>query len=59
MAAVHGGGADLDRWLVPLLEDWCPPLSGYHLFYPSCWLTKSIIRIAWPRFEERTRNSIA
>lgn len=21
--------------LVPVLTDWCPPLSGYHLYYPS------------------------
>jgi DNA-binding transcriptional LysR family regulator len=21
--------------LVPTLEDWCPPFSGYHLYYPS------------------------
>jgi DNA-binding transcriptional LysR family regulator len=21
--------------LVPLLEDWCPPFAGYHLYYPS------------------------
>jgi DNA-binding transcriptional LysR family regulator len=21
--------------LVRVLEDWCPPLSGYHLYYPS------------------------
>ncbi|MGI3903555.1 MAG: LysR family transcriptional regulator [Janthinobacterium lividum] len=21
--------------LVPLLTDWCPPFSGYHLYYPS------------------------
>jgi len=19
----------------PVLEDWCPPYSGYHLYYPS------------------------
>lgn len=21
--------------LVRILEDWCPPFSGYHLYYPS------------------------
>ena len=21
--------------LVQVLEDWCPPFSGYHLYYPS------------------------
>jgi DNA-binding transcriptional LysR family regulator len=21
--------------LVPLLDDWCQPFSGYHLYYPS------------------------
>ncbi|MGO4816526.1 LysR substrate-binding domain-containing protein, partial [Cupriavidus sp. 2MCAB6] len=21
--------------LVRVLEDWCPPFSGYHLYYPS------------------------
>ena len=21
--------------LVRVLEDWCPPLSGYHLYYPN------------------------
>ncbi len=21
--------------LVPMLEEWCPPLQGYHLNYPS------------------------
>ena len=24
-----------DGRLVPLLTDWCPPFSGYHLYYPS------------------------
>jgi DNA-binding transcriptional LysR family regulator len=23
------------RRLKPVLEDWCPPFSGYHLYYPS------------------------
>src|SRR3954464_12034443 len=22
--------------LVRVLEDWCPPFPGYHLYYPSC-----------------------
>ena len=22
-------------WLVRVLEDWCPPFAGYHLYYPS------------------------
>ncbi len=22
--------------LVHVLADWCPPFSGYHLYYPSC-----------------------
>ena len=21
--------------LIRMLDDWCPPLSGYHLYYPS------------------------
>ena len=21
--------------LIRLLEDWCPPFAGYHLYYPS------------------------
>ena len=26
----------LDRGtLVRVLEDWCPPFAGYHLYYPS------------------------
>lgn len=24
-----------DGSLVPVLEDWCPPFPGYHLYYPS------------------------
>ena len=24
-----------DHRLVRVLEDWCPPFSGYHLYYPS------------------------
>ena len=24
-----------DGRLVRLLEDWCPPFPGYHLYYPS------------------------
>jgi DNA-binding transcriptional LysR family regulator len=24
-----------DGRLVRVLEDWCPPFSGYHLYYPS------------------------
>lgn len=24
-----------DGTLVPVLEDWCPPFAGYHLYYPS------------------------
>jgi len=28
--------AHLDgRQLVRVLADWCPPFSGYHLYYPS------------------------
>ncbi|CAO4144614.1 HTH-type transcriptional regulator PgrR [Methylorubrum aminovorans] len=28
--------AHLDRGeLVRMLADWCPPFSGYHLYYPS------------------------
>jgi DNA-binding transcriptional LysR family regulator len=25
----------MDRRLIRVLEDWCPPFSGYHLYYPS------------------------
>jgi DNA-binding transcriptional LysR family regulator len=21
--------------LVPVLQEWCPPIPGYHLYYPS------------------------
>ena len=24
-----------DRRLVRVLADWCPPFTGYHLYYPS------------------------
>jgi len=24
-----------DGRLVQVMEDWCPPFSGYHLYYPS------------------------
>lgn len=24
-----------DRRLIRVLDDWCPPFSGYHLYYPS------------------------
>ena len=24
-----------DGRLIRVLEDWCPPFSGYHLYYPS------------------------
>jgi DNA-binding transcriptional LysR family regulator len=24
-----------DRRLIRVLADWCPPFSGYHLYYPS------------------------
>jgi DNA-binding transcriptional LysR family regulator len=24
-----------DGRLIPVLEDWSPPLSGYHLYYPN------------------------
>lgn len=45
-AAIHGLGiaflpedqlrdALADGRLVRVLEDWCPPFSGYHLYYPS------------------------
>ena len=28
--------ADIDEGrLIPVLEDWCPPFAGYHLYYPS------------------------
>ena len=28
-------GSFLDGRLIRLLEPWCPPFSGYHLYYPS------------------------
>lgn len=31
----HVGQALADGRLVRVLEDWCPPFSGYHLYYPS------------------------
>ena len=27
--------APCQRRLVRVLEDWCPPFPGYHLYYPS------------------------
>lgn len=24
-----------EGWLIRVLEDWCPPFPGYHLYYPS------------------------
>ena len=24
-----------DKRLIRVLDDWCPPFSGYHLYYPS------------------------
>jgi len=27
--------ADCWRRLIRVLVDWCPPFSGYHLYYPS------------------------
>jgi DNA-binding transcriptional LysR family regulator len=45
-AALHGAGLAMvmedmvapfiaDGRLVQVLEDWSPPLSGYHLYYPN------------------------
>jgi len=45
-AALHGAGLAIvmedmaapfiaDGRLVQVLEDWSPPLSGYHLYYPN------------------------
>jgi DNA-binding transcriptional LysR family regulator len=31
----HVTGQLADRRLVRVLEDWCPPFTGYHLYYPS------------------------
>lgn len=31
----HFGEAFADGRLVRVLEDWCPPFPGYHLYYPS------------------------
>jgi DNA-binding transcriptional LysR family regulator len=31
----HFGAAMTDGRLVRVLEDWCPPFPGYHLYYPS------------------------
>lgn len=31
----HFGEALADGRLVRVLEDWCPPFPGYHLYYPS------------------------
>jgi DNA-binding transcriptional LysR family regulator len=31
----HFGEAFAEGRLVRVLEDWCPPFPGYHLYYPS------------------------
>jgi DNA-binding transcriptional LysR family regulator len=31
----HITAAVADGRLVRVLEDWCPPFAGYHLYYPS------------------------
>jgi DNA-binding transcriptional LysR family regulator len=31
----HVAGQIADGRLVRVLEDWCPPFAGYHLYYPS------------------------
>jgi DNA-binding transcriptional LysR family regulator len=31
MVEAHVSGGRLER----VLEDWCPPFPGYHLYYPS------------------------
>jgi DNA-binding transcriptional LysR family regulator len=31
----HAKAHVVDRSLVRVLEDWCPPFAGYHLYYPS------------------------
>lgn len=33
--ADDAAGPIADGRLVPVLEDWCPPFPGYHLYYPS------------------------
>ena len=39
LACVHGGPGRrptlADGALIRVLEDWCPPFAGYHLYYPS------------------------
>ena len=34
-AGGSGAAASRRRQAVRVLEDWCPPFSGYHLYYPS------------------------
>jgi DNA-binding transcriptional LysR family regulator len=31
----HVSGYVKDGRLIRVLADWCPPFSGYHLYYPS------------------------
>jgi DNA-binding transcriptional LysR family regulator len=31
----HAKAHVVDGSLVRVLEDWCPPFAGYHLYYPS------------------------
>ena len=31
----HAATMIADGSLVRVLEDWCPPFAGYHLYYPS------------------------
>ncbi|MGO4706496.1 hypothetical protein AB4072_12070 [Microvirga sp. 2MCAF38] len=30
-----------DGRLIHVLADWCPPFSGYHLYYPSRRVTEA------------------
>ena len=52
--AGHGIGFQLEDWvrpfletgqLVRVLEDWCPPFPGYHLYYPSRRQASPVFRL--------------
>lgn len=51
----HVAGALRDGRLVCVLEDWCPPFAGYHLYYPS----RRQPSAAFSLFVERLRRRAA
>lgn len=48
-----------DGRLVRVLEDWCPPFAGYHLYYPSRRQTSTAFKLLADalRYRENLRTS--